>query len=299
MSGKIKGLLALLSTIFIWSLMTIIVKSAVSNADPIVLLFLRLLIAAVTFFPFILRSKVWTKPRFTTLAIISLLAAGNVFGFMMGVKYTSASVSQLIYAAIPIILLIVSSVFYKEKFSWQKVAGILIGFSGLIYIFYSSIMDKGETISGGITGNIIIFIAALNWAGYILFSKRISKYFSPMEIGGVSAIVSFICALIFIIFSFLFWETRLIFTPSLLGAAFYAGFFGTFVTYLLFQYAVKNLSSLTVGLSSYIQPITTSFLAILLIGEKLTASYAFGSILVLLGVFISTSDELRRRVNRK
>jgi drug/metabolite transporter (DMT)-like permease len=77
-----------------------------------------------------------------------------------------------------------------------------------------------------------------------------------------------------------------------LGAALYMGLFGTFATYVLYQYAVKHLPSLTVSLTSYIQPITTATLAMIFLGERLTAPFIIGSMLVFAGIFLVSEIKL-------
>ena len=75
------------------------------------------------------------------------------------------------------------------------------------------------------------------------------------------------------------------------------GIGGTFFTYLLLQYAIKHLSSLTVNMTSYIQPTLVAVLAIFFLHEKLTWHFVFGSLLVFLGVFLTVTSEFIRRNN--
>ena len=81
---------------------------------------------------------------------------------------------------------------------------------------------------------------------------------------------------------------------NVLLAVIYMGFCGTFLTFILYQYAIKQVSALTVSLSSYIQPITTAIVAIIFLGEKLTVYFVIGSIMVFLGIFLASTLELGR-----
>src|SRR3990172_8114517 len=105
MTVKQKAIGALLGTIFLWSFMVIIARFAVLRVSAIYLLFLRLLVASICFLPFFLKSRVWRNKRFKSLVLISLGSTINLTFFMLGIQYTTASASQIIYAAIPILVL--------------------------------------------------------------------------------------------------------------------------------------------------------------------------------------------------
>lgn len=288
-----KAVLALLGTIFLWALMAVIVKSIVILVPAALLLFLRMFVAGIFFLPIFIRLKPWRKSQFNRLLLISLGSALNITFFMFGIQYTSASASQLIYAALPMLVLVIQRFIFQEKHGRSKTLGVIIGFAGLLFIIYRSSIEKGTTITGSLLGNLLIIIAMLSWTFYLLSSKKISKSFSPMEIGSTSILVGFCLAtLIYFVSSFIspiqiHWDLNIILSSL------YIGFCGTFLTYILYQYALSHLSSLSVSLASYIQPVATTILAVLLIGERLTFYYIAGSIMVLAGVFLCSPNILK------
>lgn len=290
-----KAYLALLATVLLWSFLVIIAKGVAASIGPMTILSIRLFIASLFFLPFFLKNRVWRKKEFKRLVAGSLLTASNFVFFMWGIQFTSASTSQILYAAIPILILIVNALFFTEKYPKRKVIGVLLGFAGILTIVYLSAIEKGTTITGSLIGNLSILIAVFCWMSYILFSKRMSRYFSPTEIGSVSIITAFFPALILALAEIFILKTPVYLTGNLLLAAFYMGFFGTFLTYLLHQYAIKYTSALTVSLTSYIQPITTTILAMVFLGEKLTVYFGFGSVLVFFGIFLATTLEIYHR----
>jgi drug/metabolite transporter (DMT)-like permease len=210
---------------------------------------------------------------------------------MWGIKYTTASASQLIYAAQPILTIIISSLLWKEKFQIRTILGVAIGLIGIAIIIISSALEKGETISGGLIGNLAMIVAMAGWLFYILLSKKYLKNFSVVEIGSTSIIVSLLVSTFFMLIQLKIDNKVIILSYNLILACLYLGLFGTFATYLLMQYSIKYLSPLTVNLTSYIQPVTTAFLAILLLGEKITPTFLLGGVLVFLGVFTSATLE--------
>ena len=292
MNLRNKALAALLGTVVLWAFMVVIARVAVSNTHPIVLLFLRLLVAFLAFLPILIHFRSWRKPKFTTLAFISLGSTVNLTFFMLGIKHTSASASQVIYAVMPILVLLFGTYFQKHTHTLRKISGVIIGFIGISLIVYLSALEKGTTIAGTFYGNSLIIIAMLGWTFYLLSSKHITKYFSPLEIGSVTITVGFIVSSILLLFHLILGGIVGSLAVPALGASLYMGLFGTFATYILYQYAVKHLLSLTVSLTSYIQPVTTTFISMMLLGEKLTTPFIAGSALVFTGIFLVSDIKL-------
>lgn len=294
MDNKQKAIFALFSTVFLWSFMVVIARGAVANTNPIVLLYLRLLVAFLAFLPILIHFRSWLKPKFKTLTFISLGSTVNLTFFMLGIEHTSASASQMIYAAIPILILLFGTCFQKHTHSIRKITGVVIGFVGISLIVYLSVLEKGTTIAGSFYGNMLIIIAMLGWTIYLLSSKHITKYFSPYEIGSVTISVGFIVSSILLLIHLLLGGKVGSLAIPALSAAFYMGLLGTFATYILYQYAVKHLSTLTVSLTSYIQPITTTALSMMVLNEKLTTPFLAGSMLVFTGIFLVSDIKFKR-----
>lgn len=298
MSVKSKALLALISTIFLWSSMVVVARSAIVTIHPLTLLFLRMIFAVVPFIPFLIKSKPWEKKKFGSLLAISLLTSVNVTFFLLGIGYTTASASQLIYAAVPVLILILTTVFYKEKHALRKYLGVTVGLLGLFLIIYLSALEKGTTITGSLKGNLLVIIGMLGWTFYVLASKSIQKYFTPIEISGVSLFVAFLISI-----PLFFYETFGLNLQSSINfngwlSVFYIGVFGTFLPYFLYQYGLKHVSALTASFTSYIQPIVTAFLEIIFLKEKLTLGFVIGSGLVFVGVFLATTLEFLHNRNK-
>lgn len=295
MNEKIKGLIALLITIFFWSLAVVIARGVINEIKPLTLLFIRLLVATIAFLPFFLTRKIWKHPQFIELVKVSIFFMVNMTFFLLGIQYTSASASQLIYSATPILIIIVGVLFMKEKYSLSRFIGVLIGLAGVVLIVYLSAEEKGTTIAGSLMGNLLIGLAMLGWLSYMLSTKRVLKTFSSIDTSSVAIITSFFLSIPLFAYELIGLKGSIHLSTNAILAGIFIGFFGTFLTYLLHQYALSRLSALTASFSSYIQPITTAILAIFLLGEKLTFGFLFGGALVFFGVFLATTLEVYHR----
>src|SRR4030043_1025804 len=283
MTNKLKAVSALLLAVIFWSIMVVVSRSVVGKIRPFSVNYYRLFIASVAFLPFFIQRKPWRSNKFPKLLAVSLFTMINFTFFMQGIQYTSASASQLIYSFTPVMIMVISALFFREKFLLRKIIGVLIGLLGIAFIIYLSSLEQGTTISGSIKGNLLIMVAMIGWLFYILLTKNLSKEFSPEAISSTSILVAFVLTIPLYLIENHYFSSQPVLTPKDLGELFFLGFFGTFLTYLLHQYALRHLSALTTSLSSYIQPITTSIIEILLLGVSLTSGFIVGTSMVFTG----------------
>lgn len=284
--------LALFITILLWSYQAIAAKNAIADLPSMLLLCLRMGIASLAFLPFFLREKPWRKNGFGKLVGASLFSTVNVTCFLWGIQYTSASASQLIYAAMPVLILLSDYFSGKKRHAWYTVAGVGIGLLGVGYIVYLSVIERGTTITGSLRGNLAIILAMCGWVVYILRSKILSRTFSNLAIGSTSVFIGFACSLVLVTIEWYTLHPPVQFTGAALWGGAYMGIIGTFFAYILYQYGIKHTSPVTVSMTSYIQPVTSAALAAFFLGERLTAGYVIGSLLIFGGVFLSSTMEL-------
>lgn len=295
MSTPVKALISLILSAIFGALISIVSRVTVTHTPPMFILFMRFAIASICFAPFIFISKVWTKRNFRKLLMVSVFATVNTAFFIWGIQYTTASTSQIIYGAMPVLVILIDSSVRKIRHPLYQIVGVLIGLLGIVFIFYRSAIEGGTTITGNLIGNIAVLIAMSGWLTYLYLSKEISKQFSPMEIGGMSAIISMLVAFILMLGELGFQQAAIVLDGKILLACLYLGIFGSFLFYYFFQYAIKYTSPLYVSFSSYLQPIITTIIAGIFLGEQLTANFILGSGFVFAGIFLTTTLELYKR----
>jgi drug/metabolite transporter (DMT)-like permease len=164
---------------------------------------------------------------------------------------------------------------------------------------YRSSIERGTTITGTLLGNLLVGIAMVGWMIWIIRSKTFSKEFTPLEIAGVSCLVSFFVSIILAILEIIITKPTFILTPDIVLAGLYLGAGGTFLTYLLYQYAISKVSSFSASLTSYLQPVATTVFASYFIGEKVNTSFFIGGMMVLLGVFVTQVHLVKRYLDRR
>jgi drug/metabolite transporter (DMT)-like permease len=85
-------------------------------------------------------------------------------------------------------------------------------------------------------------------------------------------------------------------SPAYFGTMMYTAIVITVITFFLFQWALQHVPASTASLKEYIQLIVGIGLNGIILGEAFTIHYFLGSVFVVIGVLIATSQHLTRRL---
>ena len=268
-------------------------KMALEVFPPFTFVLLRFIVALIVLVPVMLvKKKTLVNKNFKKIAQISLFGTGNVVFFALGVRYTTATVSQILYAAVPILATVLTAVILKENISKNKVIGVLLGFIGVGTIIISSGLAKDTRGMGTPIGNILVLLAVMSYAIYTVLSKKLQKDYSPIEITMAMIITTITMQMILVLTEVHTYETTItnVSIDSLFGI-FYVGAIGTSAYFLLYQRVIKNASPVYASMIFYLQPIFTFIWSTFLLGEKLTASIVVGGIIALVGASLVMKQE--------
>jgi drug/metabolite transporter (DMT)-like permease len=268
---------------------TTFTKIGLRTFTPISFTLLRYIFASLIILPLLIRErKNLNLDKIKPLIFVSLLMVANVTLFIFGVKYTTAIISQTLYAAVPLTAAIITFFLLKERLGSKKEIGLLIGFLGVMIIILLPLIGKNVN-SGNLLGNLIVFSAVISFSFYSVLSKKLHNYYSPVVITSTFIIMTLIVMLIALPFDKIAILSLSQITFYNLLPVIYVGVLGTAVTYLIFQFAIKKATPIVASLTLYLQPVFTIVWASILLGEKLTAGFVAGASLALVGVYIVTN----------
>lgn len=266
-----------------------LMKVGLTQIPPLSFAFLRFFLAFLIILPFIIKKKKNILKHFKEISPISLFATVNIALFVLGVRYTTATVSQLLYAAVPLFIGLVSYLFLSQGLPANKISGIIVGFLGIVIVVIMPVLEKGKAISGDFNGNIIIALAVVCYSIYMIFSKKLQEKHSPFEITSIFILLTTIILFPFFIFELHSYNNWWIYaTLQDYSTIVYSSLFATVFSYILGQYAIKHGGAIFASMAFYIQPIVAFVSAFFILGERLTAGIIIGGSLALLGVFFVT-----------
>ncbi len=223
------------------------------------------------------------------LRIIACAFFGMVLNMLMFFKGLSLSTpinSSVVITLVPVLLLVLSAIFLKERITWLKSIGIGIGLLGaLILILFGT---KTQLNAPNIPlGNMLFIVNAASYSVYLIIVKPLVEKYSSITL--MKFFFLFAILMNFPVgiseFSEVAW-TQLSFDSIWKMVFVIVG--TTVLTYLCNIYALKQLSPTTIGAFIYLQPLLATLFAILLGSDTLTPVRIGGSILIFLGVFLST-----------
>lgn len=290
MNDKQKAFIAILLVTLIGAGTSPITKIGLFEMPPLSFAFVRFALASLFILPFFLPKRRNFKKDFSKLILVSFLAAGNIIFFVLGIKLTTANISQLVYAGVPIITAFILYSSFGQKLSAKNVFGITLGFAATSIVLLLPIIEQGGEFAGDLQGNILLLIAVVLYSFYVVFTKRLLNSYSPFEISSIFIFVTTLVLLPFFLFDLSahtrWWES--IAMPGLLSMA-YVVLFTTITSYVLNQYAIKHGGVIFYSMVFYLTPAFGFLVAFFLLGEQLTLGLIVGGTLALLGIFLTTS----------
>ena len=225
------------------------------------------------------------KKDFLKILIASILGmCVNMLAFFRGLELSTPINSGIIITLSPVLVLILSYFFLKEKVTVKKIIGILIGFSGAVFLILNS-SKTGINAPNIPLGNSFFLLNASAYAGYLIVIKPLtSKYniFTLMKwlflIGLVLSSPITFNQFVEVNWTKLPWFAIWRMAYVVIGT--------TFLTYLFNIYALKTLSPTTVGSFIYLQPIITIGFALITGNDVLDTTKLFSCLLVFIGIYL-------------
>ena len=208
----------------------------------------------------------------------------NMLAFFRGLELSTPINSGVIITLSPILVLILSYFFLKEKVTLKKILGIIIGFSGAVFLILNT-SKTGMNAPNIPLGNSFFLLNASAYAGYLIVVKPLTSKYNIFTIMKWLFLIGLILSapITYNQFVEVNWLELPWFAIWRMG---YVVIGTTFLTYLFNIYALKTLSPTTVGSFIYLQPIITIIFALITANDTLDSIKLFSCLLVFIGVYL-------------
>jgi drug/metabolite transporter (DMT)-like permease len=275
-----------LLTVFVWGITFISTKILLGSMDPVEILFLRFFIAY--FALWIIYPKIHRIESLNEEFLFLILGLSGVTLYFLGeniaLKYSLASNVGLLVSAAPILTAILAHFFTKdEKFSNNLLLGFFVAFIGIfLVIFNGSFILKLNPF-----GDFLALLAALMWAVYSIFLKRLGNKYSYIYITRKI----FFYGLLTMIPAILFFKPNIdlkkLLAPQLMGNLLFLSFIASSLCYVLWNKAVSIIGAVKASNYIYMIPLITIITSSIVLKEKITVLAIFGTLFIVAGVYIS------------
>jgi drug/metabolite transporter (DMT)-like permease len=166
--------IAALFYILLWSSAFIATKIGVTHSPPLTLLATRFLCAALLMALLAWGGKkAWPQGwiAWGRLALFGLLNSAFYLGFNYeALRFLSAGMGSIISATNPLLLALVAPVILRERLTWWRILGLLLGFGGVIFVMGARLNEQEHLDTVG--GMLISFIGVVGLVSATLFYKR-------------------------------------------------------------------------------------------------------------------------------
>ncbi len=271
-----------------------------SDADPLAIAFYRLLFTTLLLLPFVLMKRGGELKALGGKNVSIMLGIGLVLSFHFSMWVTSLGLttvasSVILVTAHPILVGTVSHFVLKDKLSKLNFAGIFVGVAGVI------ILTMGDFSGGPLTGsqtlgNILALLGGVCAGIYILGGRTMRRSVSVVTY----AFLVYLFCTIFLLIQCLVTSTPLFPLPAneyylFLLMALIPGILG----HTLYNWSLKHVTATVVSVSLLGEPIGSSLLAVLLLGEMPGKWVLIGGPIVLTGILMASMRKKKKRRPRR
>jgi len=252
---------------------------------PEAFIVIRASVGALTFF-FI--QSIWVKEKIDPKDWFQLVLCGlfgiaiNQLMFFKGLALTSPINASLIMITVPIIVILISAIALRERITYTKFFGVMLGLFGAAIIILSGKKIADLTIS---KGDFFIFLNATSYAIYLILVKSIMKKYEAITVMRWVFFFGLLMVIPFGVFQLqdIEWHA---FPQKVWLAVAYVLVGTTILTYLLNGVALKISSSALVSTYIYLQPLMATIIAILSKHDTLNYKKIIAAVFIFFGVYL-------------
>ena len=268
----------------LWGLPYLLIKVAVAEVDPSVVVFLRLGLSAMILVPIAFASGAFTRDLRQRWRRVGLIAVvGIVLPFLLigyGEQHITSSLAALLVASDPLFIVALALVFDpSERTGGTRLIGLVIGLVGVAALFGLDVSGDAYSMLGGA----MVLLAALGYALSALMVKGLSRV---PRLGSVTATVT-VAAVLIAPLATAHLPTSLP-TPGVILAILVLSLLCTAVAYVLYFSLIVEAGASRASLITYVNPAVAVLLGVLILSEPLTLGTILGFVLILIGCALAT-----------
>jgi drug/metabolite transporter (DMT)-like permease len=252
--------------------------------EPLQIVSLRMMFAAIFIAPFfLLKFKKYSffdhGFSFLLIGLLNTALPFTLFAYA-SVNLGAGSLSVL-QAIVPILTALILFSLYRDEFSIMKLVGVLVGFSGLFLL-------AGPSGELDLFSSILCVIASLSYAISGVYLANTPSSINNSFVGMGSIIVGAILLSPFLIN---YHSNNLTISSTAWLYIALLGVINTSLAYVIFIKLIKRIGSLNASFVTYLVPVSSISLGIIILDEVFTFDMIIGSALIFLGVFFSNKQK--------
>ena len=279
-------------TSFFWSLNWVIGRAIVGHVSPLALTFIRWAVAVAVMMPFawpgIRRHWPLIRKHWKAIAWLGFWGTGlhNAFAYV-GLQYTTATNGVILNSAIPIMIILLGWLIYRETITGRQGVGVMVSVAGILAIVCRGDPSVLATLSLN-KGDLILLVGMFFWAAYTVFLRMKPEGLPGLALLACCGCVGLMLLFPLFVFEMLFLGGRVEFSPATVSAMLYVGIFPSFVGYVFWNRGVAEVGPNVAGIFVHLMPAFGALLAWLFLDERIYTFHIVGIVLILAGIALTT-----------
>lgn len=217
--------------------------------------------------------------------ILLLLAGTGVATFntlvYMGLQHTVAINAFLMQTLMPVFIVILSFVLFRERINRGQAGGVILCLIGAITIIVQGDLQVMLNLSLN-PGDLLVLLAVISYAGYtVLLRKRPAIH--PLSFLAVTFVIGTLMLL-----PLYLWESLMVRPIQWNGVTLlsvgYVGIFPSIISYLCYNRGVERIGANRAGLFLYLMPVFGSAMAVFFLSESFRWFHWAGIVLIASGI---------------
>ena len=237
---------------------------------------LRLLFGAITLvlIYFYKTKKIYFSKKINWLSSFMLFSYAICFSYSF-INIDAGMGTLLLFTVVQIVM-VLFSLFQKEKITVQKFFGVILALFGLAYLLYPK-----DSFEISLFHAFLMIIAGVSWAIYTILGKKSSdSLYNTMD--------NFVKSLIFIvIFYILFLPENMFITNKGLFLAFVSGSITSAIGYVLWYEVIPKMQFITAGIIQLFVPIISIVISIIFLNESLSMTLFLSATMIFIGIILT------------
>ena len=287
--------IALLATIAVaWGTSWPVIKAILQDLPPLWAVGLRSVIGTTILFAISAFRRNVVLPKRGDIAVVLNIALLHMVAFTglisIGLQFVPAGRSVVLGYTTPLWVTVGARVFLGETLTPSRTMGLIVGLSGLLFLFDPSTFDWSDR--NAVIGNALVLAAAFCWAVSILHVRAHKWVSTPFELVPWQALLA-TCALMLLALTFegvpqIEWNARLV------VLLLYGGAVGIALPYWAMQTVNRSLPAVTTALGLLAVPIVGVACSSIALGEPLNFALLAATVLIVGGIALGMSDPIVR-----
>lgn len=290
MNNQTKGVLFALCATLLWSVNMVIASGIKGHIPPVGLAFWRWTIACIALTPFAIKSTIKNLPiirKNSWYLILTAFLGVTVFNTLIyfAGKTTSAVNLSLIAISIPLFIILISRIAFKEKIATTKIIGITTILIGVLILITKGSLESLLQINFTI-GDLLMLAACFFFACYTILVR-----IKPKEIPAKVFLFSVFLLGVLMLLPFYLWEhffyKKVTLDSTTVMVTTYVGLFASLVSYYLWNEAIALIGTDKTALIYYLIPVFSGILAYLFLNQAIILPQIISMGIIITGLLLT------------